>query len=510
MRIAWMSICGLGVALTLGCGAPASRSPTSTPPGPVADPCSLSGTGTPSDSRISVALLETVQPQRAPAPATASERLLFRHLYQGLTAVRCDGRLWGRLAADWEQLNGGRTWHFHLRQGAAFWDGSPVTARAVVKAWARGAAGAFASMSAGPVRVEALGDRTVRVVTARAEPRLPWLLASPELAIAKRDSSGGWPVGTGPFRLVGRGESQGDVAGTWLAEAFSPLVPSGLLVEFRAAAGMDPRDVMELRPGADVLLTSDPRAVDFALARPGFRAEPLPWDRIYVLTVTRRASSPGEPRIRTATLAPGEDFLESLALDAVRRTARAAQAPYWWDRWSGCAPGVPHRSALDSVEDTGRRETSALAGARLVYQAGDETAADLAERLVALIDAPRRSAAVDGLAELIWGSRDARPKATAEALPPHEFIAAVRTGSEDAYVLDLPRTVLGACQALADLMAADGLLAGLDPHLTRVLLPLVETREHVLIGVGAPSMSVDWDAVPVIGKRGPGQGETAR
>src|SRR5688500_13560541 len=82
--------------------------------------------------RITIGLIDPVDPRHAPIPRNDAERLVFRHLYETPVRIDCDGNAYPELAEEWVKDDGGRRWSFRLRNGAQFWDGAPVTAQDVV------------------------------------------------------------------------------------------------------------------------------------------------------------------------------------------------------------------------------------------------------------------------------------------------------------------------------------------------------------------------------------------
>jgi len=204
------------------------------------------------------------------------------------------------------------------------------------------------------------------------------------------------------------------------------------------APGGDPRDALE--GGADLVVSDDPALLDYAGRRPGFTRVPLQWSRGYVLLLPAGSSLGAAVPPDTAA------FRAGLARDAVRVDARPAEPPFWWDAAGGCVrPPAP----------AGVRRSSAV-----VYPEGDASAAGLAERLVAL-------AGAEGLA--------------ARGLSAGRLVAALRTGSERAYVLPVPSHALVPCRAVADWPAG------------ATAVGLVETREHAVIRHGTPPLVVGWD-----------------
>ena len=216
--------------------------------------------------------------------------------------------------------------------------------------------------------------------------------------------------------------------------AIEPTQPSG--VKFEPQAGMDPRDALDR--GADLVVTRDPALVDYMAGRPEFTTFPLPWSRTYVLV------QPAEAR---AIDMGGDADRRSLARDAVSADARAAEPPFWWSEAAACS------TRLASGPTPG--------SSRVAYIRGDEVARGLAERIVALAGSgtPLKAA----------------------ALEPADFAALLRTGSDRAYVVPLPRHTLVPCRGSAAW-----------PDGARVQ-PLIDTRAHAIVRKGAPPLTVEWD-----------------
>lgn len=130
---------------------------------------------------------------------------VLEHLARGsaletLTEVRSNGALQGELATGWAGSADARIWHFDLRAGVSFHDGTPLTADDVIHSL-RG----HSILSAAGVRsTEATGALRIKFELAQGNPDLPLLLAEPNLAICARGQverplSG--PVGTGCYRV---------------------------------------------------------------------------------------------------------------------------------------------------------------------------------------------------------------------------------------------------------------------------------------------------------------------
>ena len=223
--------------------------------------------------------------------------------------------------------------------------------------------------------------------------------------------------------------------------AFSVAVPAEQRpagVKFEALSGEDPRDALDR--GTDILVTHNPAVVEYVAGQPEFVSFTLPWTRTYVLL------EPGNDTDSLAHILRDPQVQRSLA-DAARVSARPAQPPFWWSEISACtghtAAGSEHRSS------------------RVVYAEGDDVARLLAERVVALTPP----------------GTDVRTA----ALKPAELGAVLRSGSEKAYVLAAPRRSLAPCRDTSSW-----------PR-TASILPLIDTRDFLIVRRGSPPLTVEWD-----------------
>lgn len=136
----------------------------------------------------------------------------YRQIFDTLISRDEDGKLKAALALRWEYRSGG-VWRLHLRLGAVFQNGRPVTARDVkfsierlvtpdsVRARRRD----FAFIR----RVDVAGEKTVDIHTKGPSPTLPARLAQfsmvlPEQELRRKGEKAFFqsPIGAGPFRLV--------------------------------------------------------------------------------------------------------------------------------------------------------------------------------------------------------------------------------------------------------------------------------------------------------------------
>jgi extracellular solute-binding protein (family 5) len=413
--------------IVLACRA-APRVAVPAPLGAPADTLCTIATG-PAAARdtVTIALTGPIDPAHAPVPRDDAERVVFAHLYETLIRVDCAGRVLPGLAGSWEQ-HAGRRWTFVLRDDARFWDGAPVTAGDVLARWR-----ATAPLLAGTTTAE--GDRVLSVTSPSSAYQL---FADPALAVTKPTPGGGWPIGTGDHWVT----NVDDTSSGFLWVRPIPGVGHPVL-KITTVAGSGARDAID--EGADLLVTSDPAALEYAGTRPEYVEAPLEWNRTYVLLAPARTS------LSLAGLR-----LESLP-QAVRVEARPAEGlsggRFWFSELEGCS--LP--PARDTIAARPARR-------RVVYSQADRSAADIAARLV--------------------GSGVLGTGAVATGLAPGAFELALQAGDEAAYVVSLRRRVFDSCRAALELPPWS--LAG-------SIEPLVDTRPHAVVRRGLPRLVVDWD-----------------
>jgi ABC-type transport system substrate-binding protein len=151
-------------------------------------------------------------------PLTArsrSERTLVGLIFSGLVKLGPDNTLQPDLASSWEVGTGGQVWTFHLRDGATWQDGTPVTADDVVftiGALKAGGTGGVVSSSWAEVDVNAVDPATVQFtlqtpiagfLAALTQPLLPrHLLDGASLSDLATSPFSSHPIGSGPYMLT--------------------------------------------------------------------------------------------------------------------------------------------------------------------------------------------------------------------------------------------------------------------------------------------------------------------
>jgi hypothetical protein len=393
--------------------------------------------------------------------------LLFRQLYETLVRVDCHGRVGPGLAASWRLDTNGRTWIVTLRENARFSDGTPVTATDVRASWTSDGIGdeLRPHVSRLVQSIVPVDDRSVAITLRSQRTDVPLALAHTDLAIAKPAAGSRWPLGTRPDRSAPERDASAAIAGPAIALTRDNL-PSIRFV----MAPRDPRDLLD--DGVDLLLTRDPATLDYAATLPQFQSVPMEWQRTHVLL------TPG--RTHTAPFL-SQDARQVLADDAVRGEARGAAGPFWWQMLQNCE--VPSSEPRNPPSPT----------PRIVYDAGDAAARDLAERVVGLVRASGPAAILDALLP----DRPRRTYQRATGLSGEPLVQARRRGADAGYIMSLDRRPLDPCREIQ--VVTDG-ARWLDPE---TIVPLVDTRLQAIVRRGRSGMTAEWDGGIVIAGASP-------
>ena len=232
-------------------------------------------------------------------------------------------------------------------------------------------------------------------------------------------------------------------------------------LRFLVAPG-DPRDLLDA--GVDLLLTRDPATLDYAATLPHFQLVPLAWQRTHVLLTPGRSGS--SPSL-------SEDARQALADDAVRGEARGAQGPFWWESVPDCQ--VATCSRLQRQPPT----------PRIVYDANDGAARDLAERFVGLARASGPAAAT--FLDALLPDRPRRTFQRATGLTGEALANARRLGTDAGYIVSVESRPLDPCRDLQRLMDS---ARWLDPDDDR---PARRTRLQAVVRRGRAGITADFD-----------------
>jgi Bacterial extracellular solute-binding proteins, family 5 Middle len=449
---------------------PASPKPVVEEPSPPAttaadtrpDDCALQAQ--PGEPIATVGLTDRVDPSHAPHPSNDSERLVFRQLYETLVRVDCMGRVISGLASSWRLDDDGRAWIVTLREHAQFSDGTRVTPVDVRASWMRDGRGDELRPDVRRLiqSIEPVGDRSLAIRLQRQRVDVPLALAHSDLAIAKSVATSPWPLGTRSTRIAPESDTVPTTAPFAIAIAGDNLAA----IRFLVAPG-DPRDLLDR--GVDLLLTRNPAALDYAGTLPQFQTVPLAWQRTHVLLTPGRSRS--SPPL-------SDEQRQALAEDAVRGEARGARGPFWWQMVGDCEVASP----------SARRQASPTP--RIVYDANDGAARDLAERFVGLARAS--GAAATAFLDVLVPDHARRKIDRASGLTGEPLALAKRLGSDAGYVISVDSRPLDACRDLQELMEG---ARWVDPE---TIVPLVETRLHAIVRRGRSSAMTEWDGGMVI------------
>ncbi len=428
----------LAVMLAAGCATTAPQ------PGVTADDCVV--TDLPAAPSLRIAVLERVDARNAPVPANSAEQLVFTQLYDTLVRIGCDGVPVAGLADSWSASPDRTAWHFRLREGVSFSDGTPLDARTLAEALTRARhAPPFAAVSAA-------GERDLHLVL--TDPQDADFFAQPALAVTLTAAGTGWPRGTGAYRPEAN-------AGGLRLVLRRPMDGAPDTLHLVRISANDPRGALDA--GADVLMTSSAAAIEYARLLEFYTVTPLPWSRTYALVARARPDA--------AMPAPSNAERAALARDAASVGTRAAtqSSPGWCD--------------------TGVQATSRSSGASTViaYSRGDDIARGIAERLVALSWPPVRTP--EWLqARRPGGSADVDGPLTVRALDAAALLEEMRAGRA-MFVVPLHQCVE------ADPVYAAIAQSGL--HAT----PLVDARDHLLHRDSVGSIIIDGSGAVRFGAR---------
>jgi hypothetical protein len=330
-----------------------------------------------------------------PEPENESGRLLLRLSGETLIRVDCEGRTLPSLANSWTREASGTRWTFELD--------STLTSDSLVAQWELRRNGGFWPWNR-ILEVRAPTPRRLEVRLDSSFASVPQAFSIPQLVVV-------------PSQIA-----------------------DSVVIRVRVhPSATDQRDLLDRLPGggrgADLVITRDRATLSYAGNTSGFTLIPLAWDRTYVVLGQELS----------ARLGSHLDALKlSLVREVVRAETRVAEAPFWWES-SSCAPSTP-------ATPSGHR-------AEIIYRQGDETAREIAERLVAMQRSPIR----------------------AVGLGSDSFSASLAAGDAVMYVLSLWRTAPGSCREKPAWPSRFS------------VVPLVDSRAHAIVREGVPGFTIEGD-----------------
>lgn len=141
--------------------------------------------------------------------ASGSSRNVFINAYERILGFDDEGNLIPALASSYKRLDE-KTWDFTLRDGAKFWDGTPVTANDVkftIERAAKDDTSRLNSYVASIAEVQVVSDTEFKVVTTDPDAILPNRLANvfviSEASVADYDAGKiVAPLGSGPYKIT--------------------------------------------------------------------------------------------------------------------------------------------------------------------------------------------------------------------------------------------------------------------------------------------------------------------
>ena len=435
----------------------------------------------PSDSAaipdtISVVLTDPTDQPGTFWDAWSNHHLVVGHLYETLITVDCIGGIHPGLAASWSADPEGRRWTFVLRRDARFWDGSWVRAVDVQRSLMDSDAGISIIDS-----IVVSDDRTVIVFANESTVNFPFVLAAPSFTVSKASQASGLIQGSGPFRLD-LSESPPSGASVYTLKPTAYSAKKKPVLQFTESAARDERDL--LIGDVDLLVTSDPTVLDYARLRNQFSVLPLPWDRTYILLSATRVSDilSGNP-----TKILPQSFLDSLARDAVRRDARGHLPSAWFDRPLACTDGAQTRPQSNY---SGGKADELI---RVLYDRADPVARQLAERIVALGNTGQNSSTEsDAVGAAIPGINENPGALRAYGASHEEMEQSLALGSDFAYIVAQSLRSTDACIDAENLLRRAPWLSPLGRRLRQGLVPLVDTRQNLIVRTGIFALTFDW------------------
>jgi peptide/nickel transport system substrate-binding protein len=177
--------------------------------------CTVSDTGAAGDTVLTVAASASVTTWN-PISSFSTEALYLGNVYETLLWRNADGaaeEFTPGLAESWEASEDGLTWTFHLREGAVFHDGEPVTAEAVKLSIEAAAAEGGASFIWAPLESVEAPDELTAVFTLSYSAPLDliaastygaWIVSPKALEAAASDDAyfeSGIDAGSGPYTV---------------------------------------------------------------------------------------------------------------------------------------------------------------------------------------------------------------------------------------------------------------------------------------------------------------------
>lgn len=382
-------------------------------------------------------------------PVDLGQRFTAAQVSETLIRLDCRGDPVAGLADSWSVDATGLIWTFTLRSNARFSDGTLVTAGDVTRSFAEVSTprpwGDDAGMLvewAGIRSARLRGDSVIMLEFIDRTRLVPSVLAHPALVTVK--PTAGEAIGSGPFSVSAAAGGR-----------VRMVAEGGLGISLTMVEG-DTRDALDA--GIDLVVTRDPRALAYAAGLEEYRTLPMPWQDVYTLLQPMSDDPPD--------LAANAFRLEEI-VQVSARTASSDPSGQWW--WSLGQCRLPDYD----LAEVGRAP-------RLVYDATDVVARNVAERLAAL---------EQGGGQLV-----------AEGLSGEAFWRAVHEGGDWGYIVRLPLAPVAPCLVAEQVLRYIPWFPIRLDDTRRALTPLVETRSHALARAArvAGRVETDWNGALVV------------
>ena len=301
----------------------------------------------------------------------------------------------------------------------------------------------------------------------------------------------GWRVGSGPYLFAHSAAN----SFTLIPNPYHPEATRGVSpLEIRIHPDGNARDL--LSGSTDVVFMEERSALEYARGFEDWSLHPLAWDRTYFLISADLGYVSLGPEARESL----ERLRLELSRDVVASVARPGNDPKCPDqgRAGGDVPQKPYPRLLS--DPLGDRS------ARILYPAHDRDAGRLAERLVALALAESQQSASPGSGTSIVFPfpLDLGPDTdlVATGVDRQAFRDALMAGREWALVVSHHALFADSC---LDLMALGYTMSwiGRDvPEGSSPVVPLVDTRRHVMLRTGLMGVEMDWDGTVLLNRAG--------
>ncbi len=326
-------------------------------------------------------------------------------------------------------------------QDAQYADGSPITAASVAKQWQRIVTPALPIDS-----IRAIDYSRLNVYSDLPSDRLIKMLADPVFSLGIVGVAGQL---FGSSKYVVRSD---DGRNEIHVEAVREQIPS---IKVIGTSG----DLRDLLPSTvDVALTSEDAVVEYARSVDSLMARELRVDdgagnstatgATYVIVTRARLELALKGSGRNPSLSVANSFKEALATTAVRDLAEAYAANQLQADPAECSIS---RSVIDPVGSSRREQTTP---ARIVLESDDRIAIDIADRMVALLNAYPDGAYSDNVEELFPGFERSSGVPIPTVLPPEDFRKRLEGGSDDAYIIRLFGSPIAQCLQLNTIVQA--------------------------------------------------------